>query len=358
MSALALSGSAPQRSGEPSAEWLRAARRARALSWLSLAWMGAEGAVAITAGVLAGSIALLGFGLDSAIEGFASLVIVWRFTGHRLLSGVAEERAQKLVAIQFFLLAPYVALEAIRDLAGAARPEPSTLGMILTATSLVGMPLLGLAKQRLAQTLGSSATRGEGAQNLLCAYLAGAVFLGLLGNALLGWWWLDPVAALAIAGLAVKEGLQDLGRRGLLRAGQSLGARLGPDRPAPVRAAAARRPERGGRRATRATPTASAPTPIAAGSGLALALLLAFMATEVAVGIAVNSLALLSDAAHMLTDAGAIALALLAIRLAQAAGRGVDDLRLQAGRDPLRPVQRRHAAGARPADRLRGRCGG
>lgn len=197
---------AEPRALEPGREWLRAARRAKALSWLSLVWMGAEGAVAITAGILAGSIALVGFGLDSAIEGFASVVIVWRFTGRRLLSDAAEERAQKLVAIQFFILAPYVAFEAIRQLASAAHPETSVIGMVLTATSLVGMPILGVAKQRLAETLGSSATHGEGAQNLLCAYLAGAVFLGLLGNAVLGWWWLDPIAALVVAGIAVKEG--------------------------------------------------------------------------------------------------------------------------------------------------------
>jgi len=193
---------------EPSGEWLRAARRARQLSWLSLVWMGAEGAIAITAGVLAGSIALVGFGIDSAIEGVASLVIVWRFTGRRLLSHVAEERAQKLVAIQFFILAPYVAFEAVRHLAGAEHPDASVLGMALAATSLIGMPILGLAKQRLAATLGSSATHGEGSQNLICAYLAAAVLLGLGGNVLLGWWWLDPIAALVIAGVAVREGLE------------------------------------------------------------------------------------------------------------------------------------------------------
>lgn len=199
-----------QRTAQPGegAEWLRAARRARALSWLSLVWMGAEGAIAITAGILAGSIALIGFGLDSAIEGIASLVIVWRFTGHRLLSHMAEERAQKLVAIQFFILAPYVTFEAVQHLVGGARPETSVLGMVLTATSLLGMPFLGIAKQRLAAQLGSSATHGEGAQNLLCAYLAGAVFLGLAGNALFGWWWLDPIAALVIAGVAIREGLE------------------------------------------------------------------------------------------------------------------------------------------------------
>jgi len=190
------------------AQWLRAAQRAKALSWLSLIWMGAEGAIAITAGVMAGSIALIGFGIDSAIEGVASLVIVWRFTGHRLLSDAAEERAQRLVAIQFFLLAPFVTFEALRHLIMGAEAATSWLGMALTATSLVGMPILGVAKQRLAESLGSSATHGEGAQNLLCAYLAGAVFLGLAGNALLGWWWLDPIAALVIAAVAVREGLE------------------------------------------------------------------------------------------------------------------------------------------------------
>jgi divalent metal cation (Fe/Co/Zn/Cd) transporter len=192
----------------PSAEWLSAARRARALSWLSLVWMGAEGGIAITAGILAGSIALVGFGIDSAIEGFASLAIVWRFTGRRLRSPAAEECARKLVAVQFFLLAPYVAVEAVRYLATAHEVETSVLGMALTASSLVGMPFLGVAKQRVARILGSSATHGEGAQNLLCAYLAGAVFLGLAGNALLGWWWLDPVAALLIAAVAVREGVE------------------------------------------------------------------------------------------------------------------------------------------------------
>jgi hypothetical protein len=153
--------------------------------------MGAEGTIAITAGILAGSIALVGFGIDWAIEGVASIVIVWRFTGHRLLSHAAEERAQKLVVIQFFLLAPYVGFEAVRHLVGAEHPDVSVLGMALTAASLVGMPFLGIAKQRLAERLGSSATHGEGSQNLICAYLAGAVFLGLAGNEVFGWWWLD-----------------------------------------------------------------------------------------------------------------------------------------------------------------------
>jgi divalent metal cation (Fe/Co/Zn/Cd) transporter len=181
--------------------------RAKALSWLSLAWMTVEGAVAITAAIIAGSVALLGFGLDSVIEGVASVVIIWRFTGARRLSHAAEERAQRLVAIQFFILAPYVAQDAVRALAGGEQPDTSWLGVGLAISSILIMPWLGRAKQRIGTSLGSGATHGEGTQNLLCAYLAAGVLVGLLANALIGWWWLDPVVALGIAGIAVREGL-------------------------------------------------------------------------------------------------------------------------------------------------------
>lgn len=206
--ALAPSPSAPLESGSP--QWTRAAGRAKLLSWISLVWMGAEGSIAITAGLIASSTALIGFGLDSAIEGFASLAIVWRFTGSRMHSEHAESRAQKFVAAQFFLLAPLVAFEALRDLYTGSPPDASWIGIGLAATSLVGMPLLGRAKQRLGQQLGSDATYGEGTQNLLCAYLAGAVLVGLLANAVLGAWWLDPIAALFVAGIAVVEGRRTL----------------------------------------------------------------------------------------------------------------------------------------------------
>lgn len=192
----------------PSSEWLAAAKRAKQLSWLSLVWMSLEGGIAVAAGVLAGSIALIGFGIDSFIEGVASVVIIWRFSGSRMLSDAAEQRAQKLVAIQFFLLAPYITFEAVQALVNSEHPEVSGLGMVLTATSVIGMPLLGIAKQRVARTLNSQATHGEGTQNLLCAYLAAAVFVGLAGNALFGWWWLDPIAALVIAAIALREGLE------------------------------------------------------------------------------------------------------------------------------------------------------
>jgi divalent metal cation (Fe/Co/Zn/Cd) transporter len=182
------------------------ARRVRLLSWLSLAWMTVEGAVALVAGIAAGSIALVGFGLDSAIEGFASVIVIWRFTGHRLFSHEAEQRAQRLVAVQFFLLAPYVAIQSTRALVNQDHADASWVGIGLAIGSVVLMPLLGAAKQRLAISLGSAATAGEGRQNMLCAYLAGALLLGLLGNALVGAWWLDPAVGLLIAGVAVKEG--------------------------------------------------------------------------------------------------------------------------------------------------------
>ena len=184
------------------------ARRVKLLSWLSLAAMSVEGAVAIAAGIIAGSIALVGFGLDSAIEGFASVIIIWRFTGSRVMSEAAEHRAQKLVAVQFFILAPYVAVESVRALSGGEHPEVSVLGMALAVFSLITMPLLGIAKQRIAEQIGSAATKGEGRQNVLCAYLAGALLVGLGGNALVGAWWLDPVVGLLIAAVAVKEGLE------------------------------------------------------------------------------------------------------------------------------------------------------
>jgi divalent metal cation (Fe/Co/Zn/Cd) transporter len=183
------------------------ARRVRLLSWLSLGWMTVEGAVAIAAGIAAGSIALVGFGLDSAIEGFASLVIIWRFTGARVFSEAAERRAQQLVAIQFFLLAPYVGYESIAALIGGERPDVSWAGIALAVGSVIVMPMLGIAKQRLADAMGSAATAGEGRQNMLCAYLAAALLVGLVGNAAAGAWWLDPVVGLLIAALAVKEGV-------------------------------------------------------------------------------------------------------------------------------------------------------
>lgn len=183
------------------------AARVRLLSWASLGYMVLEGGIAIAAGVIASSVALVGFGIDSMIEGFASGIIIWRWASSRVNNEVAERRAQKLVAIQFFLLAPYVGYESLMALIEGERPNVSWLGIALSATSVVVMPYLGIAKQRLADQLGSPATKGEGRQNMLCAYLAGALLVGLLGNAAFGAWWLDPVVGLLIAGVAVQEGL-------------------------------------------------------------------------------------------------------------------------------------------------------
>ena len=186
----------------------RLAGRVKLLSWASLAYMTLEGSIAILAGILAGSVALIGFGIDSAIEGLASAIIVWRFTGARMFSEAAEHRAQRLVAVQFFILAPYVGFESVQALVNDERADVSWLGIALSASSLVVMPYLGIAKQRIAEQIGSAATKGEGRQNMLCAYLAGALLLGLLGNAALGAWWLDPIVGLLIAAVAVKEGLE------------------------------------------------------------------------------------------------------------------------------------------------------
>jgi divalent metal cation (Fe/Co/Zn/Cd) transporter len=188
------------------ADWLRLARLAKTLSWITLAWMGIEGGVAIIVAVIAGSVALLGFGLDSGIEAMASIIVIWRFTGTRLASPTSERRAQRLVAVSFFLLAPYIAAEATRALAASDRAETSIIGLVLTAGTAVLEPALGVAKRRIGARLGSAATTGEGTQNLLCAYLAMAVFAGLAVNTLWGAWWLDGVVALGIAGWAVVEG--------------------------------------------------------------------------------------------------------------------------------------------------------
>ena len=189
-----------------SADWLRLARVARTLSWATLAWMGIEGGAAIGAAVAAGSVALLGFGLDSGIEAMASIIVIWRFTGTRLASATSERRAQQLVAVSFYLLAPYIAVEAIRALVAGDHAETSIIGLALTAGTAIFEPALGVAKRRIGARLGSSATAGEGTQNLLCAYMAVAVFAGLAANTLFGVWWLDGAVALGIAGWAVIEG--------------------------------------------------------------------------------------------------------------------------------------------------------
>lgn len=187
-------------------EWRALAHRARRLALISLAWLCFEGTATTTAGLLAGSVALVGNGLDGAIEGLASVIIVWRFSGSRALSPTSEGRAQRLVAVSFFLLAPFVAFEASRALFVGHHAETTWLGIGLSVSTLSICPWLGRAKLSLGERLGSAATAGEGRQNLICSYLAVGVLIGLLANTLLGVWWLDPAVALGIATLAAREG--------------------------------------------------------------------------------------------------------------------------------------------------------
>jgi divalent metal cation (Fe/Co/Zn/Cd) transporter len=186
--------------------WRRAAGRARALSWFSLLWMTGEGVLGLIAGAAAGSIALIGWALGSAIEGLAAVIVIWRFTGARTLSQTAEGRAHKAVAVSLFLLAPYITIEAVHDLLSHHQVNTSALGIALTTASLLVMPALGITKQRLGRTLDSGATAGEGVQNLLCAAQAGAVLLGLALTAACGWWWIDPIIGLTLAAVAIREG--------------------------------------------------------------------------------------------------------------------------------------------------------
>lgn len=192
------------------APWLRQARLARTLAWVSLAYMTAEGAIAVAAAIAAGSAALLGFGLDSVVEAAASITVLWRLTGARALSQTAERRARIAVAVTFFLLAPCITADAIRVLVADEHPGTSWPGIAVAAASLIVMPLLGTAKKKIGTRLGSAAVTGEGAENILCAATAAAVLAGLAANAGLGWWWLDPAIALGIAVLAIKEGRESL----------------------------------------------------------------------------------------------------------------------------------------------------
>jgi divalent metal cation (Fe/Co/Zn/Cd) transporter len=180
-------------------------RRARLLARLGLAWHGIEAAVAVAAGIVAGSVALVGFGADSLVEALAGVTVLWRLGGGRVASQSAERRAQQLIAASFLLIAAYVGFEAARNLIVAAHPDVSWAGIALSVTTLLTMPPLARAKARVAHEIGSSATVSESRQTMLCAYLSAALLVGLVANAAFGWWWADPVVALLIAGVAVRE---------------------------------------------------------------------------------------------------------------------------------------------------------
>ncbi|MDI3314816.1 MAG: cation transporter [Mycobacterium sp.] len=191
------------------AAWHRLARWARRLAWVSLAAMLTEGAVGLWQGLAVGSIALTGWALGSAPEALASAMVIWRFSGVRTLSATSERRAQRGVALSFWLTAPYIAAESVRDLFGAHRAETSRIGIAVTGIALVLMPVLGRAKRNLALRLGSPATAGEATQNYLCAAQAAAVLVGLsLSAAWPGGRWCDPVIGLGIAAVAAWQGIR------------------------------------------------------------------------------------------------------------------------------------------------------
>jgi divalent metal cation (Fe/Co/Zn/Cd) transporter len=183
----------------------RLVRQTRLLAWVGLGWHLVEAAVAIVAGVVAGSVALVGFGADSVIEAGAGLVVLWLMAGGRPASAAAERRAQQLIAGSFVVLAAYIGVESLRDLIGGHRPDASWVGIGLSIVTLATMPPLAASKRRLGEALGSSATTSESRQTMLCAYLSAALLLGLGANAIAGWWWADPLAALVIAAVALRE---------------------------------------------------------------------------------------------------------------------------------------------------------
>ncbi|MGL4744336.1 MAG: cation transporter, partial [Dermatophilaceae bacterium] len=182
----------------------RLGRRAQLLAGASVTYNVVEAVIAITAGVVAGSVALVGFGLDSVVEVSSGLVILWQFR-HRLPEA-RERTALRLMAFSFFALAAYVGVESVRALVSGREPDSSTVGIVLAAVSLAVMPVLSWAQRRTGRALGSNAVVADGTQTLLCTYLSAALLLGLLLNATLGWSWADPVAGLVIAAVAVREG--------------------------------------------------------------------------------------------------------------------------------------------------------
>ena len=188
------------------------ARRGRLLQYLTVLWNSAECIVALAAGFLAGSIALVGFGFDSAIEVTSSLAALWRLRSDAVERDRerAEGRTLRIIGVCFMLLAGYVLYDAIRTLLTREPPSVSTAGIIITGLSLIVMPILVGAKRRVAASLQSSALEAETRQTRVCAYLSGIVLGGLALNAAFGWWWADPVAGLAMTPLIAWEGWQAL----------------------------------------------------------------------------------------------------------------------------------------------------
>ncbi len=187
----------------------RLVRRGRLLAWATIAWNAVEGVVGIVSGVAAGSVALVGFGVDSYVEVFAGAVVLWRLSKEdlgRQVSAQAEQRAVRLIAVTFFVLAAGIGVESVRRLVTGERPEESAVGLALAVVSLVVMPLLARAKRQVGRRLGSRAMEADATETDLCVWLSAILLAGLGLNAAFGWWWADPVAALAIVAIAAREG--------------------------------------------------------------------------------------------------------------------------------------------------------
>jgi divalent metal cation (Fe/Co/Zn/Cd) transporter len=198
------SARAAARSGDETAtERARWRRTALLLAWATIAWNSLEAVIAIASGAEAGSIALVGFGLNSIVEVGSAIVVVWQFSG---ADAAREQRALKLIAGSFFVFAAYVAIQAVWDLVARSEPAESVPGIVLAALSLVVMPLLAVSKRRVGLKMASRTVVADSGQTVLCSYLSVVLLMGLVANATLGWWWADPVAAVAIAALAVREG--------------------------------------------------------------------------------------------------------------------------------------------------------
>jgi divalent metal cation (Fe/Co/Zn/Cd) transporter len=191
----------------PAADVARLRRRGFRLEYATMTWMVAEAAVAITAGLLAASIALVGFGLDSVIELLSATIVIWQLRGE-ITGQDRQTRALRLIGVTFFALAAYLTFDSVRALATHARPGQSIPGLAVTAAALIVMPALATAKRRTGQALGNRTLVADSAETAFCALTSAAALLGVALNAWLGWWWADPAAALIIAALAVKEGIE------------------------------------------------------------------------------------------------------------------------------------------------------
>jgi len=187
-------------------------RKALGLEYFTVGYNVLEGVLAIVAGILAGSIALVGFGLDSAVESSSGSVIIWRLTRHGKVSPEEEERVERiavrLVGVSFFLLGAYVFFESVRKLYLMEAPEPSLFGIVIAATSVIVMPVLSRAKLKTAREMGSRSLAADSKQTFICSLLSVALLVGLGLNYLFGLWWADPAAALVIVFFIIREGIE------------------------------------------------------------------------------------------------------------------------------------------------------